>query len=375
MKFIYSILLTCTLSHASISIKVLLAEYTAQPVTFQLEAGEHLCFSTPTANHVKEKQGTITVHQQALVGKNYSIPLPVMIHAAEKKITINKKTYEGCIILYPSKNGFYLINKIDLESYVHSVLKSESWLSWPLETHKLMAVTCRTYALYTLLESKKAGLPYHIKCSNHHQTYEGAHTDTKLSTAVQETEGIVMSFEGKPILAMFDICCGGIVPAHVHHIKTHQKKYLSRTAPCTFCKDLKVATWQARLPKKAFIEALQSHFSHLKYIKHLKVTKRDKAGLVQELMIHDGRKALCISGKKLYSLLKEIKSYWYDIQHHGEDIILDGKGFGHHVGLCQWGAHEMIKSGYSFKETLLFYYPGIKFMKLNKKELQHNAEL
>jgi stage II sporulation protein D len=99
-------------------------------------------------------------------------------------------------------------------------------------------------------------------------------------------------------------------------------------------------------------------------LRELRVVKNDKAGLVEEIVLRSGRKSSTISGKKLYSLLDEVKSYCFTIRRRGSKLTISGRGYGHHMGLCQWGARQMVSDGWDYQSILQFYYPGTKRMKL-----------
>jgi len=71
---------------------------------------------------------------------------------------------------------------------------------------------------------------------------------------------------------------------------------------------------------------------------------------------------------------KTLPSTWFTLRRKGNTFILNGRGYGHGVGLCQWGAQQMAKDGKNYKEILSFYYPGTvikldgKFMPLSRKK-------
>ncbi len=71
-----------------------------------------------------------------------------------------------------------------------------------------------------------------------------------------------------------------------------------------------------------------------------------------------------ISGSVMYRLCKDIKSFCYTIKKDRRIFIFEGKGFGHHMGVCQWGVRTMVKQGFLCKEILDYYYPGAELMKL-----------
>jgi len=272
--------------------------------------------------------------------------------------------YQGSFVIARKNDSVYLINSLDLEDYVFSVLRTESWPGWPLEVNKVFAVACRSYAIAMIMRSKSSKLPYHIKNTNVHQTYTGIHECPLLKTAVEETRGVFVSYEGKPIIAMFDGCCGGVVPAHIKGFNFTGAPYLARPYACTYCRSCKLYSWQAHYSANALTSMMKKTAPTIKKLKDIKVTKKDKAGLVQEVTLHSPRGAARVPGKKFYSSLKGIKSYCFTIHKHADTVTFKGRGYGHHLGLCQWGAREMVRRGWQYRDILQFYYPNTTFMRL-----------
>ena len=71
-----------------------------------------------------------------------------------------------------------------------------------------------------------------------------------------------------------------------------------------------------------------------------------------------------ITGKKLYSLVPAVKSFCFFSKKNQKQIMFKGRGYGHHVGLCQWGAREMVRDGWDYRRILQFYYPNTEFKQL-----------
>ena len=69
--------------------------------------------------------------------------------------------------------------------------------------------------------------------------------------------------------------------------------------------------------------------------------------------------------KQLYSALRNVKSFYFSMNKKIDKIVFRGKGYGHHIGLCQWGAREMVRQGWDYKSILQFYYPGTTYMQLS----------
>jgi stage II sporulation protein D len=276
----------------------------------------------------------------------------------------NGIAYDGSFCVMQHKKSFLCINHVGLEDYIAAVLRTESWPGWPLEVNKVFAIACRSYVAAKVMEAWKSKSPFDVKNSNAHQTYKGRHDVPVLKMAVEQTKGIVLGHQGAPILAMFDCCCGGIIPAHVADVDFAKAPYLARSYACTHCKTSSLYSWQVSYEHAAFESLLQHYKKEISWLHDIHVIKKDKAGLVAEVKLKGPKRHTVISGKKLYSLLKEVKSFHFDVHKKAGKIIFSGRGFGHHLGLCQWGARQMVRDGSDYKSILRFYYPGAYFMRL-----------
>lgn len=299
-------------------------------------------------------------------GKRIAAP-KVTIIPRSRRCQFNGKCYAGSFTFVMEKEIIRVINNVGLEEYIAAVLHSESWPGWPLEVNKAFAIACRSYVLAMMARAQKNKKPYHIKDTNEHQRYNlyGMQHVPLVYEAVAQTRGLFLMHNNEPIVAMFDSCCGGVIPAHISDFDFSKVPYLARTYACTFCKASRLYSWQVAYTHAEFERLLHEHGYALQPLTHIEVHKKDMAGLVQEVVIKNRKKSVTLSGKKLYSLNKSIKSYCFTIQKKGPHICIAGKGFGHHLGLCQWGARQMIDAGYSYRDILRFYYPGTKFAKIS----------
>lgn len=301
---------------------------------------------------------------------DYLIGLPhKIIQQAMKEETgcllFDKNKYLGTISLVRDGESILVINSLDIDDYLLSVVHCEGWPGWPMEVNKALVVASRTYLVDKVLQANKAKRPYHIVNSIKHQTYKGHHKFTQLKQAVDETRNVFVSYKGVPIVAMFDSCCGGVIPAKIEGMDYKKHPYLARTKPCTYCKKYWIYDWKKELSKLEITEALRKDQPDLHEIIDIKITKKDAAGLVKQVLVSTKKSNFYVSGKKMYSLFPSIKSFCYTIKKKGRLYIFQGRGFGHHMGLCQWGSLGMVEDHWNYKQVLEFYYPGTEFMKLS----------
>lgn len=296
------------------------------------------------------------------------------IYPAKGHLTVNGKSYQGSLNfrINPITASVLIINKLDLEDYVSSVLRSEIVPSWSLEAQKVQAIATRTYALYHMKQARQRNpySLYDLRNSNLNQVYEGVHNFKCFRDATDQTRGLVLTYKGEIALAMFDICCGGVIPANMRKNKK-SPPYLKRTQPCNFCN--KTAFYRNYLIYKNqdFVETLKAN-PNLKRkfegfgnkLHDIQITDKDAAGVVHKVKLA-GRKYVTLSGSELLSSFKNrIKSSAFSIKKQDNKVTLICKGYSHFNGLCQWGAKSLVDRGWDYKKVLNFYFPGTVISKL-----------
>lgn len=308
-------------------------------------------------------------------GKRY-LRNQIKIEPRSGHLSFDSNSYQGNFIIAidsltkPNNPSIFLINKLDLEDYIFAVLRSESWPGWPLEVNKVFAIAIRSYVISKVIEAKRCKRLYHIKNDNSHQTYHG-HAFMKrnsdiLRKAVEQTRGIFLAYNNEPIVAMFDSCCGSVIPAQIEgSVDFDKAPYLARGYACKYCNKCSLYDWEVNYGLEDWQKLLSKECPDIKNIKSIWVSKKDKSGLVKEVTIRGAKRSWKISGDKLYGLLKDVKSFCFSIKKVGKNVVIKGKGYGHHIGLCQWGARQMVRELFDYKQILKFYYPGTEFMRLS----------
>lgn len=307
---------------------------------------------------IEQKQSSLYVNNNQCLYPNLRL-IPKDGYAS-----INGQQYHGTFSIIQQDAQLMLINHVDLEEYVYAVLRTESWPGWPVEVNKAFAVVSRSYVMSMIEKTKSNSSAYHVKNTNAHQTYRGMHTNPTIRAAIEKTRGLFLMHENKPALTMFDSCCGGIIPANVADFDFDKVPYLARTYPCTHCQRCKIYSWSAEFTFNDLQKQINNFLDASENIKTVDITKKDNAGLVQEIVLKSSSTLQTMTGKQLYNALKEVKSFCFTMQTNGDTITLEGKGFGHHLGLCQWGAREMVRDGWHYKRILSFYYPGTQLVRL-----------
>ncbi len=281
---------------------------------------------------------------------------------SEKDITVHvpngKRRYRGTIDIIKTGNKLSVVNVLPLEEYIRGILYHETPHRWPLEALKVQAVAARTYALYRMQTSAKQ--PYDVTNDIYSQVYGGRTSERyRANLAVERTEGEVIVYNGQILPSYFSATCGG----HTEDVSELWKQDLAplKGVPCEFCRISPHYRWKKNFHSKEVQDKLAARGHDVGMIKEIRVAERNQSGRVRTLeFISREDKRTRIAGKDFREIMGPnlLKSNKYDIVMQGYYFDVLGQGWGHGVGMCQWGVLGMTKEGYDYREILQYYYPG-----------------
>lgn len=247
------------------------------------------------------------------------------------------------------------VETLPLESYVASVLAGEVSPSWPIEALKAQAIASRTFALKRMKERKDRS--HHVENSYMDQVFRHKPAPIFIE-AVKETAGQVLSLDGVIIEASFHSTCGGHT-ANAKDVWGKSYPYL-KGVPCSFCKNSPSYKWSSTMNTSELEKKLSQKFSRID------ITKRSADERTLSLKL-SGEKAKDISGHQFRMKAGPLKiksTMITGIEFKDNRVTISGMGFGHGVGLCQYGALGMAKNGSTAQEILAHYYPGTSLKRL-----------
>jgi stage II sporulation protein D len=298
------------------------------------------------------------------------------------KIKINGKMYRGKIQISYTEGTIHLINILGLEDYVKGVLAKEmpSGSNDYLEALKALAVCIRTYAIKKMQDGK---IYFDLFADTRDQVYGGVEAENDLSNqAVEETKNLVLKYENSIATLYYHSTCGGYTESSENVFTEDPLPYLKsiKDGDEPFCKISPRFQWKEIYSREKIIQRLKDYslLDNKNYqLKAFSILSKNKSGRVSELEIKvtdtdkKEEKTLVIRGNEIRSILKTsdnkniLWSTMFDVSENSDSIILTGKGFGHGVGLCQWGAIAMSRQGYNYKNILQHYYTGTTISKNN----------
>ena len=300
------------------------------------------------------------------------------------------RQYRGQIEILPQNSYFNVINLINLEEYLFSVLPSEMPAWWPEEALKAQVVAARSYALVHLGRHRKDG--YNLCATVHCAVYNGVKSEHKRTNqAVLATKGEVATYQGRIIDAVFSSNSGGITESSAE-VWGNKHAYLSGSN--TMVKEelifplepYKLEEWLLKEPASYSNIKIYAGYNKYRWVKYLPVDYlqekyqltavkdiiargRTSGGGVKKVVLVGEDKEITISGGKIRSALGGLKSNRFTIEKiHDQDglieeIIFLGSGWGHNVGMDQTGAAGMAEHNINYQEILKHFYQGIEITK------------
>ena len=293
-------------------------------------------------------------------------------YQTKKNLIIGKNKYSGDFSLIkhtkglqPKKreNKYLLILNLPLENYLGGVLEGEISHSWPMESMKAQAIAARTYAYWVLKNNKNKD--YDIKSSVSHQVFKGnkdVHPNFK--KALMKTKGTILTHRNEPIQTFFTATCGGETekPKYVWGSTTRLPYF--QNINCPYCTTHPKYRWKAKISLATVERKLKFKVSGK--IKSIRVVKRSPSKRALTIEITSSKGRVNLSGNEFRLALggRVVQSLRFKLKQNKTNIYFNGRGYGHGVGLCQWGAKTMAEKGYSSRKILQFYYKQVKFKKI-----------
>lgn len=293
----------------------------------------------------------------------------------------NRQSYRGYLVAKREGDGLLVINVLDIESYLRGVLQAELPNWFHPETYRVQAIISRTYALYQRHLNGNSR-PWDVTATTSSQVYHGIDGEgTKANEAVDATMGLVCAWDSpqgrKIFCTYFSSTCGGM-NQDVVNVKGGQSiPPLSGGIPCEYCKRSNWFKWlKVRLTKERITRDVKPWLvkggwtgaDKLEQIEDIKIISRTKDGRAIRLRLidRDGR-AVDMRAEDFRLLIDEgrlIKSTFFEITTDKDAIsFINGRGYGHGIGLCQHGAEGMARRGIKAGKILQHYYPGVVLVK------------
>ena len=281
----------------------------------------------------------------------------IEVRGRNGEATINGLTVGGRLTIKRLNGRVSAINELDLEEYVKGVVPAEMNASWHPEALKAQAIAARSYALYQMRQNGKKD--FDVVASTKDQVYRGrAGADGPTGRAVDQTRALVLTYRDEPVYAAFHSTAAGPTE-DAFNVWSLDLPYL-KGVECPFDMNSPRYQWRTDIALPLIERRLREEGFPVGVIATLAPATYSKAGRVTLLRILHSDGELYLKGEDLRRVLGYtiLASTQFEFEVVGLQVQFTGRGAGHGVGLCQWGAKELAERGYSAETILRYYYPG-----------------
>lgn len=336
----------------------------------------------------------------------------IEISSSQNKITVQEeknpqssRLYSGNLRLQPNAHGsFTIVNNVPLETYLRGVVPYEIGAGAPTEAIASQTILARTYVLRNLRRFEVDN--YQLCATVHCQVYKGLNGATpKTDKAIAQTEGLVLTYQDELVDALYSSTSGGVTAYFGDTWNGSERTYLRSVidAPYTIWdlsryslaneqtfrqfisleqgfnetgrslfrwnKKRKIADLNQDLRK--YLRKTRHPLANFTTIERMQVTKRSPSGRILTLAVKTDKGIVELAKNEVRSAFEPPRStlfYLEPIYKSGQlaGYAFIGGGFGHGVGLSQYGSYNLAKLGYSAAKILAFYYPGTTIQPLNE---------
>jgi len=278
-----------------------------------------------------------------------------------------------------------VVHELPMEEYLPGVIAKELFNSWGVATHQAQAIAARSWALCEMA-MWRTRRHFDTVAGEAGQAWIGATTHRRSADAVRATRGSVLLYAGRVVPSYYSSCCGGaraaardaISSSVVHDIEPLR---VDRADGADCCSWSPTYRWQLSLdaqslgrtlPAWARAQGYASLFA-LEGIRRVEIAERNRAGRPVVYTITDAKGAphQVLAERLRWGLnadpsapggmrpaRERVKSAYFEPLVRGQELFISGRGHGHGVGMCQYGAEAMAKKGAQAKGILARYYPG-----------------
>ena len=312
-------------------------------------------------------------------GWSVSVGAPVVLRPIENgaRLSLGPREYRGELLVWADDDRLAVVNRLPIEEYLRGVVPLEIGERAPGERAAVeaQAIAARSYAYTHLAPAQR----FDVRSTVDDQVYGGVSAERPLSdAAVAATQGQVLRYEGRIAATPYHSTCGGSTaePGEVWNGEGGAP-YLRRVSdriPGTeryYCDPSPRFEWKRSMDRDEISRAVTSYLrgrgsrAVVGAVRSLRVDTRTPSGRVGTLVIETaGGDETTLRGNEIRYALRQpggelLNSTYFSVERAGRDaFVLRGRGYGHGIGMCQWGAIGRARAGEDAATILRTYYPG-----------------
>jgi len=276
------------------------------------------------------------------------------------------------ITVYMKETG--KVKRMDIEEYLLGVVAGEMKPGWPLNAYAAQAIIARTFTMEFLSRggTRKIHNTDISTDEKEAQAYNAANITPTIRQAVKMTKGLVLTYKNRYVKGWYSASCGGRTalakegldyqgpePPYIQSVKCPEEEHTPKDE----------LYWQATLTSADISKALKNmNQKDIGTVKAMEIVKRSKNQRATLIKFTGDKGAVEVSGADFRVNVgpEKLRSIWIsdEIKNGPGKITVKGRGFGHGVGLCQWGAYTLAKRNKSPQDIVKHYYPKAKVSKI-----------
>lgn len=325
-----------------------------------------------------ESKLTLEKGKFSLRGKAFDEPwLTFDVKSDASPLKVGKRRYAQKIHFVKDGDKFKVVSEVDMEQYLIGVVGSEIGNGAPQEAMRVQAIAARSYAFYQMggMANQGPNRPTHdVVDDTRSQVYIGVPENRNLEVekAISATAGLIVTYKGRHICTYFSSSCGGSTRGITEWTGSAETPPLSGVK-CGFCDGYPNANWQKKFSLADLNEKFKGRTGG-RPISNVAVSKTTKSGRAEqiELQIQNSR-PVTLSAKEFVDIL-DLRNNNFKLKLENKaTVVINGGGYGHGVGLCQYGSIEMAKRGKTYKEIIAHYFPQSQLTPMWKRGVQQVA--
>lgn len=253
--------------------------------------------------------------------------------------------------------------QMKMEDYIAGVVAGEMKPDWPVAALAAQAIVARTFTLEEI--ETKGGVPARGTQAStdikEFQAYSAKDVNDNVKKAVDMTRGMVATYQGKPIHTWFHASAGGITATAKEGLnyKEAEPPYIQSVQSPDDLAPADVQNWTVSFTKQEVMAALSKMGQHVATIDSVEIGQKGPSGRATSLVFN---KNVQVSAPDFRVAIgsTELKSMLLDnVTVEGDKVTFTGKGYGHGVGMSQWGANKMATQGQKPEDIVGHYFKGI----------------
>jgi len=313
----------------------------------------------------------------------------VSLSEDDRDLVVGKRVYPGRLRLVArgdeSRDGFDVISLVPMETYLPGVVSAELFSHWLTPTRAAQAIAARSFAAseHAWFGGRRE---WDVTGTAHSQVYSGRVDHAQSHEAVEATRGVVLGYDGKLVPGYYSSCCGGTAARAIDAIGSsavNDVPPLAGRAGEDVCIEAKIARWTIDRPLGQLTRRFaawgryrgRQDVTDLNEIAAIEVLRQnehgrptrysvtDVAGQQVEMSAGHLRAAANFSGASLKEPRQRLWSSHVSVTIRKDTAGFAGRGFGHGVGMCQYGAETLARAGTDHLDILEWYYPGADIVK------------